>query len=573
MENDVTALDDFESEPERRGPGVRGTLLVTSVIAVLVLGYAGTAWYLQDKVPNGTSVAGISLGGLSASAATERLTNGLGDREADPLHVSLGSRTATIDPTEIGLAVDSAATVDALTGFSLNPASLWAHVRGMGEFDPISRVDEPALRVALENLRPELEVAPVEGEISFVEGVAETTEPSDGVELDLDGAIAAILQTWVTEPEPVELPAITREPVIGAEQLDTALREIVEPLTSGPVTVTVEDTNTPLEVVDLLAAAAVEPVDGELTLRIDGPALRDRLVELEPSLAADGSDARIAIQNGVPVVIPSQVGREVDADQLGTAVTAAALSTTRSATVARVEAVPEFTTEEAQALGVTAVVSEFSTPLTSDNVRTQNLITGTRIITNTLVRPDETFSLIEALGPVTAARGFVSSGVVENGFYTKALGGGLSQLSTTTYNAAYFAGMDLVEHKPHSRYFSRYPEGREATMWAPSVDMKFKNSTPYGVLVQSWVEGGRVWVRFWSTPYFEVRSETSGRYNITQPRTVYNPDPGCLPESGGQQGFTVTVTRWRYLEGALHDKESWTWTYAPWNNVVCGAAP
>ena len=67
------------------------------------------------------------------------------------------------------------------------------------------------------------------------------------------------------------------------------------------------------------------------------------------------------------------------------------------------------------------------------------------------------------------------------------LGGGLSQISTTTYNAAYFAGMDIVTHKPHSRWFSRYPEGREATIWSPDLDMKFKNSTPYGVLVQAWV--------------------------------------------------------------------------------------
>jgi Uncharacterized vancomycin resistance protein len=123
--------------------------------------------------------------------------------------------------------------------------------------------------------------------------------------------------------------------------------------------------------------------------------------------------------------------------------------------------------------------------------------------------------------------------------------------------------MELVEHKPHSRWFSRYPEGREATLWAPDLDMKFENSTPYGVLVQAWVSGGRVWVRFWSTPYFEVRTETSNRYNITQPQTVYNDDPDCVAESGGEPGFTVKVTRWRYLDGSLFDTESWTWTYSP----------
>lgn len=573
MDDDVAALEQFEPESEKRGAGARVAIWLTAVAAVLALTYVGAAWYLQDKVPNNTSVLGVGIGGLSVPAAQERLEEELGGLDSDPLQLALGNRTATIDPSSAGLGVDTEATVASLAGFSLDPRILWAHLVGSGDVDPVSAVDEQSLRDLLESLRPELEVQPVEGEIAFADGAAQVTDPADGVGLDVDRAVPTIVETWLIEPEPVELPEVTLEPVIGQDAIDDAVREIVEPLTSGPVTVTVGDTNTPLEVEDLLAAAVVEPVDGTLELRLDADALRDRLVELEPSLAADGTDARIVIQNGAPAVIPSQPGTEVDAEELGTAVTAAALSATRSATVGRIEAAADFTTEDARALKVTEVVSEFSTPLTSDNVRTQNLINGTGIITNTLVKPDEVFSLIEALGPVTEARGFVSSGVVENGFYTKALGGGLSQLSTTTYNAAYFAGMDLVEHKPHSRYFSRYPEGREATMWAPTVDMKFRNSTPYGVLVQSWVEGGRVWVRFWSTSHFDVETDTSGRYNITQPQTVYNTDPECLPESGGQVGFTVTVTRWRYLEGALHDKESWTWTYAPWNNVVCGEAP
>lgn len=573
MDDDVAALEQFEPESEKRGAGARVAIWLTAVAAVLALAYVGAAWYLQDKVPNNTSVLGVGIGGLSVPAAQERLEEELGGLDSDPLQLALGNRTATIDPSSAGLGVDTEATVASLAGFSLDPRILWAHLVGSGDVDPVSAVDEQSLRDLLESLRPELEVQPVEGEIAFADGAAQVTDPADGVGLDVDRAVPTIVETWLTEPEPVELPEVTLEPVIGQDAIDDAVREIVEPLTSGPVTVTVGDTNTPLEVEDLLAAAVVEPVDGTLELRLDAEALRDRLVELEPSLGSDGTDARIVIQNGAPAVIPSQAGTEVDTEELGTAVTTAALSETRSATVGRIEAAADFTTEDAKALKVTEVVSEFSTPLTSDNVRTQNLINGTGIITNTLVKPDEVFSLIEALGPVTEARGFVSSGVVENGFYTKALGGGLSQLSTTTYNAAYFAGMDLVEHKPHSRYFSRYPEGREATMWAPTVDMKFRNSTPYGVLVQSWVEGGRVWVRFWSTSHFDVETDTSGRYNITQPQTVYNTDPECLPESGGQVGFTVTVTRWRYLEGALHDKESWTWTYAPWNNVVCGEAP
>jgi len=573
-EQDLRGLDQFEPETGDRTRGRRIAIWSAVVVAILVLGYGGLAWFLQDKVPNNTAVAGVPIGGLDARAAEARLTENLGSLGEDPLQLALQDRTATIVPAQVGLELDVAATVDSLTSFSLDPRILWAHLTGSGDVPPISVVDEEALVGALDALRPDLETQPVEGSIAFAEGAPVVTEAADGYRIDTEGAVTTIVETWLTEPEPLELPVITDEPAVTQDAVDEALREVVEPLVSGPVTVTVGEINQELSVQDLTAAAAMEPVDGRLELRLDGVALRDRLEDLQPDLASDASDARIVIQDGGPAIIPSATGRALDPEALAAAVAEAALSTTtRSATVSLADAEPEFTTADAEALGVREVVSEFSTPLTSDNVRTQNLVNGTRLITNTLVKPDETFSLIKALGPITEARGFVSSGVVEDGFVSTALGGGLSQLSTTTYNAAYFAGMELVEHKPHSRWFSRYPEGREATLWAPDLDMKFENSTPYGVLVQAWVSGGRVWVRFWSTPYFEVRTETSNRYNITQPQTVYNDAPDCVAESGGEPGFTVKVTRWRYLDGSLFDTESWTWTYSPWNRVVCGSAP
>ncbi|MDX5317864.1 MAG: peptidoglycan binding domain-containing protein, partial [Actinomycetes bacterium] len=336
--DDVAALEGFEGEPDKKGAGTKVAIWVIVVVAVLALGYVGAAWYLQDKIPNNTSVAGVRIGGLPVPVAEERLRDELGPLNTDPLQIALEDRTATINPAAAGLAFDPEATVATLASFSLDPRVLWAHLQGAGEIDPVSAVDEPALRTLLESLRPELEVQPVEGAISFVDGAAEVTDAADGIGLDAEAAVPAVVGSWLTEPEPIQLPSLTLEPEIGQEQVDDAVREIVEPLTSGPVTVTVGDLNTPLEVADLAAAAVVEPVDGELALRLDGEVLRDRLIELEPDLAADGTDARIVIQNGAPAVIPSQVGTELDIEELETAVAAAAVSETRSATVSRVEA-------------------------------------------------------------------------------------------------------------------------------------------------------------------------------------------------------------------------------------------
>lgn len=545
---------------------------VAAGVLVVAGAYVGAAWYLQDKVPNNTNVDGVTIGGLSTQAAINRVNEHYAAVVGTPITVTLGERTTEVDPSDMGLQVDAAATIGQATGFSLNPTRLWQHITGFGALEPVSVLDDERAQAEVTAVADNLNVAPVDGAITLVDGAAEVSDAVLGESVDVPAAVEQIRLHWL-EGTAIELPATETEPSITQAEVDQTMSTVVEPLLSGPVTVEAGDVSQELTVDQLAAAATIQATDGALQLSLDADALLADLVAANDAFASDGKDAQIIISNGAPTIIPSEAGHGIAADDLATAVQSAAVGTDRVAHVEFTEAEADFTTEDAQALGVTEVVSEFSTPLTSDSVRTTNLVVGTGYITNTLVKPGETFSLENALGPITAARGFVSSGVVENGFATTALGGGLSQLSTTSYNAAFFAGMDLVEHTPHTRYFSRYPEGRESTLWEGSIDMKFKNSTPYGVLVQAWTESGRVWVRFWSTKYFEVDTTTSSRYNITSPTTVYNSAADCTPESGGQNGFTVDVTRTRLLNGSVYSNESWTVTYTPWNTVVCGSAP
>ncbi|WP_418606416.1 VanW family protein [Georgenia sp. SUBG003] len=152
-----------------------------------------------------------------------------------------------------------------------------------------------------------------------------------------------------------------------------------------------------------------------------------------------------------------------------------------------------------------------------DPVRTTNLRVGAQKVTGVLVKPGEEFSLLDVIGPISAANGYVSS-VVEDGFVSTAVGGGLSQLSTNMFNVGFLAGMDDVTHTPHSRWFDRYPAGREATLWEPSTDMVWRNNTDYGVLVQSWVTGDRVHSRLWGTKAGGMGSSLSrDRFPIDPP--------------------------------------------------------
>ena len=106
----------------------------------------------------------------------------------------------------------------------------------------------------------------------------------------------------------------------------------------------------------------------------------------------------------------------------------------------------------------------------------KNIHRGADLLNNTIVEPGATFSLNDTLGPRTAERGFVVAPVFY-GEFTEDVGGGVSQLATTVFNAVFFGGYEDVYHKPHTIYISRYPMGREATVNYPSVDLKFRNNT------------------------------------------------------------------------------------------------
>jgi vancomycin resistance protein YoaR len=149
-------------------------------------------------------------------------------------------------------------------------------------------------------------------------------------------------------------------------------------------------------------------------------------------------------------------------------------------------------------------------------------------------------------------------------------------MATTTFNAMFFAGLKDVEHKPHSFYIDRYPVGREATVAWPTVDLKFENDTPYGILIQATVTpstpstSGVVTVSMWSTKHWDITTKTGERYNFTSPATRTLDTPDCYPNTG-YGGFEINV--WRYFRkpgsSDLVRSEKFHTTYTPSDTVIC----
>ncbi|WP_315098041.1 VanW family protein, partial [uncultured Cellulomonas sp.] len=571
-ERKASPLDVFEPEDgKRRWP--RRLLIIAIVVLALAAAYVGASYALADRVARGATVAGVDIGGLPADEAVARLDEELAAATTEPIEVVANDVQASIEPAAAGLTFDSRATVDRLTGVDLaEPQRLWAHIAGVGEQDPVTTVDDEALGAAISDLGTSLALAPVDGTVVFIDAAAQSTDAVDGWDLDQAGAADVLAADWLVAARPIEVPTVTVEPDITQAETDAALAQ-AQTVVSAPVSVAVAGQVAMIDAPTLAANGSWVPTDGDLALQMNGDGLAEAVLAQLPNLLTQSADAHFEFVNDAPVIIPGTPGTSLDPVALAASVGTAAASNERTANVELVQADPSQSTAELEALGVKEVVAEFSTPLNSEPRRTQNITNGASKISGTLIRPDETFSLTEALGPIDAAHGFVQAGAIVSGEHTDAWGGGLSQLSTTSYNAGFLAGYEDIEHRPHSEWFSRYPEGREATIFTGTLDMRWKNNTPHGALVQAWVSGGRVYVRVWSTKHWTVESVTSPRSGVVSPTTVYSQSPTCEPQSAGNPGFSVTVTRKVYLNGTLEKTESNSWRYKPQNKVICGAPP
>ncbi|MFI2366140.1 VanW family protein [Promicromonospora sp. NPDC019610] len=549
-----------------RGPKI--ALLSVLGAVVLFAIYAFAAWGVSDTVPKDTTVAGVNVGGMTQTEAAAALTEQLGPRLKEPIDLTAGEGKAQLSPEPSGLAIDAEATTAELTGFSLSPARMWAHMFGGAEQELVLAVDSEKFDAAVAGLEESLAVEPVDGTVAFVDGQAVKTDAKDGSRIVASETSRIIKARWLHQDGPFDLPVEPVAPVITQAQTDKQFA-VAQKIVSAPVTVSVGGQRPQLSPQVLSGLIRFEQKDDQLVTIVDREATVEAIVNATTNLLEVPSDAHFEFAGGKPTVVAGKTGTTLDPAEAGKAVRIAATGDDRETSVELVEQDPKDTVESLEALGVKEVVSEFSTPLTDEPVRTQNLMRGADMVTGNLIKPGETFSLLEALAPITLENGYFDAGVVENGEHVEAVGGGLSQMATTSFNAGFFAGFEDVEHHAHSYWFPRYPAGREATIYVGAKDMKFTNDTPYGAVMQAYVSGGRLTVRIWSTKYYTVQENTSAKRNIVPKTTIHDSSADCQPYPGGEDGFSVTISRKVLHDGKVVKENSFNHSYNPDNPVVC----
>jgi vancomycin resistance protein YoaR len=548
-------------------------LSLTATALVLGLVFAGS----PTKLAGGVTIDGIDVGGLEAKdarALLQRRSDALAER---PVLFVAGGKRYSIRPKELGVEPDWKAAVDSAQrqGDGFGPLRgfkrLDVQVFGADVTPPIS-VLSGALQYQLGLIAQDVNRAPREAAL-VRHGLKIVVVPArPGRVLDRAAATRRIvheLGSLERTSARVELPFRIRQPRVRATALARAARQARIAL-SAPVRLQLGKTRWLLSR-SRLARLLVLPADGRASLAIGGAAADSWLVRLGKRVEKPAKDASFGIDGSHVYVIPARPGVRLDAIATADALLAAALKRRPELRIAQLpvaEQPAKLTTAAARAMRIRSIVGSYTTEYGGIPNRIHNVQLVAHLVDGALIAPGATFSFNKTTGDRNAAKGFLEAPVIVNGELTTGLGGGVCQVSTTVFNAAFEAGLEITERTNHALYISHYPQGRDATVDYPGVDLKFVNDTGNWLLLRTFVSSSSLSVNLYGTPVRRrVESSTSPLVSHGVPPVKKTVDPELKPgkkvvDDPGAPALSTSVTRDVYAEdGKLLYHDTWYSSY------------
>jgi vancomycin resistance protein YoaR len=571
------------------------TLALLSV-AIILAGMATLIileLWLADRIIPGIYVWDVDVGGLTRDEAMAHLATSF-RYPADRYPIlRYGERSWAVDPANLGTELEVAATVDAAMALghrgdlldqlkeqatvlveSQLVAPLFRFDTGTGTMfasQVAQEVNQP-LRNATLSLGDDLSVAVVPGQVgrqvdeeATRQALVERIEGMGGGEVNL----------VIREGEPL----LTDLSAVQAQ---------VQRILSGPVTLTAPDagpwTVDPSTLASWLILRPMTGDDGQATLSVSlDPGLAGRLTEeIATQVERPPSDAQFRFDDASGTLYPvveSVPGQTLDVTGTVALIGDAANSDQRTAALPLLPVRPAMATEDGPSLGIVELIGEGVTNFTGSTAsRVQNIVVGTSQFDGLLIAPGETFSFNHYLGEVTAEQGYEESIIIWGNTTRADVGGGLCQVSSTAFRAAFWAGLPIAERWAHAfrvRYYEP-PIGMDATIYSPTVDLKWVNDTGHFILIQTNVDRSNQTVsfRFYGTnPGRTV--EIEGPYednHVPHDAAVYRDDP-TLPKGETKQiewakdGLDVTVYRIIQEDGVEVKRDTFFSRFRPWQAV------
>lgn len=550
-------------------------LVVVGALSAVLIVLVGFAFAGSDaRLAEGVAVAGADVSGLTTREARTLLERRAARVARVPIVFTIGEEQFPIKATSLGVEADWRAAL----GTAAREGEGFGPVRGFkrlqtrffgAEISPPVQAYTKALEYKLGKMADEVDRAHVEAKL-IRRGLSIVVVPGQtGLRLDREAAADAIVRALARFERGAQVPLpVQVDPVeVTAAELAPAARQARRAI-SAPVRLTSGTIRWKLPRWRLATLLSL-PKEGDTALEIGGKAADAWFARLKKAVERAPVDAALDIGGGHVRIVPDKAGVAVDVPATAKALLAAATQRRdRTAELVLNTAEPERTVAEVEAMGIERRLGTYMTLNAGTFDRITNLRRAVELLHGALVRPGGTFSFNDRVGERTIGRGFRSAPVIIRDEYEDAVGGGVSQVATTVFNAAWESGVKIVERNPHSLYISRYQLGRDATVNYPDLDLRFLNDTPNWIFVAgSWDASGVTISLYGGGPQRRVES-SPGTMRVTGATRVRRlADPALekgtsIVEEEGSPPSATSVDRTVYAAygSVLHD-ETWNTSY------------
>ena len=566
-----------------------------SFLAALAVFLLAVRLVFSDRALPGVRSGDAALSGKTAAQIAEAVTSAYTYPQTGLVALRDGAAVWTATPAELGVRIDGAAMAELALAIGRRGSfaqrlqeqiDAWA---GGYDVAPVIVFDHAIGAAYLQTIAASIDKPQLDAKIG-VNGLEVVVQPGQiGRRLDIDATLM-VIEPGIAALHDADLPLVVREtpPLVldASEQAAIARRILSEPLMltadgAGPWTFE------PSALAGMLRFNLVQEGNGgRYQIGVDPQTMAEFLGPLAAGLERAPENARFIFNDDtrqLDLLKEAVIGRGLDIPGTIEAVNNGLASGSHTIGLAfQTQPPPVPSTATAADLGITELVVSAKTSFAgSSNERIQNIRTASSAFHGLLVAPGETLSMADALGDISLDAGYAEALIIIGNRTVKGVGGGVCQVSTTLFRAAFFGGYQIDERYAHAYRVGYYEQGAnspgpglDATVFAPLVDFKFTNDTGTWLLMETYLYGTTLEWKFYSAKDGRVVSwETSGARNVVEaPEPIYKENDD-LPEGKIKQvdweadGADVTVTRSVLRDGQVLHSDVIRTHYLPWRAI------
>lgn len=454
----------------------------------------------------GTFIGSVDISGLSMAEAHARVAAQWQDYLSNPVIFDHEDDAWTPTATDIGLIVEIEEAIRA--AFSLERRRMWYWFLRISARNEVELPVFLNSTVALDFLNAIAQQIDRPPENSLLERQADQVRVvpgADGKRLDREATLNLMkLPSDPPQRQIVDLPVVTLVPQITL-QMAEATKSVFDALVAQGLRFELAGDGWEVQGNTLTSWLQIyqEPEEGRLAVMGDSKALQAWLDQVAVEAARAPLNARFTVRNDtVQLAAPAEQGYQTDTDVLiATAQAAIEQGITALYLPAEVRE-PAYTAENMHQWGFENVIAEGKSLFAgSPPERAHNIALAASKLHGYVIPPGEAFSFLDVLGPITRDGGYQSSLIIFGDQTVPGVGGGVCQVSTTMFRAAFWAGLPITERNQHSYRVGYYerdgsPPGFDAAVYDPGVDLKFINDSEHPILIQTHVDAKAMELKF-----------------------------------------------------------------------------